>query len=115
MSGISLSASGDTKATASIVLSTANAATALTNVKSAITQLASDRATAGANTSRLNFSTEQLSVLEGNISAASSRIQDTDVAEGSTKFARNNILVQAGTAMLTQANASPQSALRLLG
>ena len=115
MSGVNLSASGYTTATASTVSSTSNAATALTNVKAAITQLASDRATVGANISRLNFTTEQLSVLHGNISAASSRIQDTDVAEESTKFARYNILVQAGTAMLAQANASPQSALRLLG
>ena len=46
--------------------------------------------------------------------AASSRIQDVDVAEESTSYARYNILVQAGTAMLTQANAMPQSALRLL-
>jgi len=115
MSGVDLSASTYTTATASTVSSTTNAATALTNVKSAITQLATDRATVGANISRLSYTGEQLSVLKDNISAASSRIKDTDVAEESTKFARYNILVQAGTAMLAQANASPQSALRLLG
>ena len=49
-----------------------------------------------------------------NLSAASSRIQDTDVAEEATQYARFNILVQSGTAMLAQANALPQSALRLL-
>lgn len=97
------------------VTSTTNAAAALTAVKSAITQLASDRATVGANVSRLQFTNEQLGVLRDNLSAANSRIKDVDVAEESTKFARYNILVQAGTAMLGQANATPQAALRLLG
>jgi len=90
------------------------AATALTAVKSAITQLASDRAQVGANISRLTSTTEQLSVLKDNLAAANSRIKDVNVAEESTQFARYNILVQAGTAMLAQANATPQSALRLL-
>ena len=49
-----------------------------------------------------------------NLVAASSRIQDTDVAEEATQFARYNILVQSGTAMLAQANALPQSVLKLL-
>jgi len=90
------------------------AATALTSVKAAITQLASDRANVGANIVRLNSTSEQLSVLKDNLTAANSRIKDIDVADESTQFARYNILVQAGTAMLAQANASPQSALRLL-
>jgi flagellin len=86
----------------------------LTSVKAAITRLAEDRATVGANVSRLNYTSEQLGVLRDNLSAANSRIKDVDVAEESTQFARYNILVQAGTAMLAQANATPQSALRLL-
>jgi hypothetical protein len=53
-------------------------------------------------------------VLKDNLSAANSRIKDVDVAEESTKFARSNILVQAGTAMLAQANAVPQSVLKLI-
>jgi flagellin len=57
---------------------------------------------------------EQLGVLKDNLAAANSRIKDVDVADESTRFARYNILVQAGTAMLAQANAAPQSALRLL-
>ena len=68
----------------------------------------------GANISRLNSTSEGLTVLRDNLSAANSRIKDVDVAEESTNFARYNILVQAGTAMLAQANATPQSALRLL-
>ena len=98
----------------SSITTTSNAATALTNVKTAITQLATDRANVGANLSRLNFTNEQLAVLRDNLSAANSRIKDVDVADESTRFARYNILVQAGTAMLAQANANPQSALRLL-
>jgi len=96
------------------VTTTTNAAAALTTVKAAITQLAEDRANLGANISRLNYTNEQLGVLRDNLSAANSRIKDVDVAEESTQFARYNILVQAGTAMLAQANAAPQSALRLL-
>ena len=86
----------------------------MTNVKAAIDQLATDRATLGANISRLASTSGQLSVLKDNLSAANSRIKDVDVAEESTNFARYNILVQAGTAMLAQANTAPQSALRLL-
>jgi len=114
MTGVNLSAAAYTTATTGDVSTTAGAATALTNVKLAITQLATDRATVGANTVRLNFTSEQLAVLRDNLSAANSRIKDVDVADESTQFARYNILVQAGTAMLAQANATPQSALRLL-
>jgi len=83
-------------------------------MRCAITPVGVDRATVGANISRLNTTGEQLGVLRENLSAASSRIKDTDVAEESTQFARYSILVQAGTAMLAQANATTQSALRLL-
>jgi len=114
MAGVDLSASQYSTATAGDVSTTTGAATALTDVKAAIDQLASDRSTVGANISRLNTTGEQLGVLRENLSAASSRIKDTDVAEESTQFARYSILVQAGTAMLAQANATTQSALRLL-
>lgn len=96
------------------VTSAANAATALSTVQDFIDTLATDRATIGANISALNSYNDQLGVLKDNLSAANSRIKDVDVAEESTQFARYNILVQAGTAMLAQANATPQSALKLL-
>lgn len=115
MSGVDLASSTYTTATSSTVSSTANAATALTNVKAAITQLSTDRATVGAANSRLNAHSEQLGILKDNLTASNSRIKDVDVAEESTNYARANILVQAGTAMLAQANSSPQSALRLIG
>jgi flagellin len=115
-SAINLTTASYTNATnTSSLTSTTNAATALTNVKNAINQLANDRATVGANQAALNMYQEQLGVSKDNLSAAASRIKDVNVADESTNFARYNILVQAGTAMLAQANASPQSALRLLG
>ena len=114
MAGINLAASAYTTATGSSVSTTSTAATALTNVKAAITQLATDRASVGASITRLSYSSEQLGVLKDNLSAANSRIKDVDVAQESTQYARYNILVQAGTAMLAQANATPASALRLL-
>jgi flagellin len=90
------------------------AAAAQAAVTAMIDTVATDRATVGANISVLSSYNEQLAVLRDNLTAANSRIKDVDVAEESTRFARNNILVQAGTAMLAQANATPQSALRLL-
>lgn len=96
-------------------ISTASGAvSALTTVKSAINQLATDRATVGATIARLNSTSESLSTLKENLAAANSRIKDVDVAEESTAFARYNILVQSGTAMLAQANATPNSVLKLL-
>jgi len=88
---------------------------ALVKVKAAIATLAENRATVGANMSRMENTSSNLGVLKDNISAANSRIKDVDVAEESANFARQNILVQSGTAMLAQANALPQSALRLIG
>jgi flagellin len=114
MTGVDLGASAYTDATSATIDTASNAASALTDVKTALDQLATDRASIGANVSRLNSTNEGLAVLRDNLSAANSRIKDVDVAEESTNFARYNILVQAGTAMLAQANATPQSALRLL-
>jgi flagellin len=88
---------------------------ALEKVTAAIDKLAEHRATVGASMSRMENTSSNLSVLKDNISAANSRIKDVDVAEESANFARQNILVQSGTAMLAQANALPQSALRLIG
>jgi flagellin len=113
--GVDLTSTTYTTATSATVDTASNASTALDNVKTAITQLSTDRATIGANIARLSYTSEQLGVLKDNISAANSRIKDVDVAEESTNFAKYNILVQAGTAMLAQANSTPQSALRLLG
>jgi flagellin len=83
-------------------------------VTTAITATATSRAQNGAEASRLGFALDQLATNGTNLEAANSRIVDVDVAAESTKLARNNILVQAGTAMLAQANQSTQGALQLL-
>jgi len=85
------------------------------DVTTALESVATSRATNGAQTNRLQFASELLTVNRSNLEAANSRIIDTDVASESTQFARANILVQSGAAMLAQANASSQVALRLIG
>jgi flagellin len=88
---------------------------AMNDIKKVITQLAKDRAQIGAELVSLGYHHEQLTMLSTNLSAANSRIVDVDVAQESTQYARQNILVQSGTAMLAQANTLPQGVLKLLG
>jgi flagellin len=117
MKSVDFSAASTTysAATGADVSTATGAAAALTAVKTAITQLASDRANVGANVSSLTMYNDQLSVLKDNLSSADSQIKDVDVASESTKYAKENILVQSGVAMLAQANTLPQYALKLLG
>jgi flagellin len=115
MTGVDLASNTYANATSADVSTTADAQGALTKVELAIDQLATDRATVGANSSRLSFTTSQLSVLSQNLQAANSNITDVDVAQESTNYAKYSIPVQSGTAMLAQANALPQAALKLLG
>lgn len=90
------------------------AALSVQNVSDTITATAASRAQNGAEGSRLGFETNMLTTNRVNLEAARSRITDVDVAQESTSLARNNILVQAGAAMLAQANSSTQAALKLL-
>ena len=87
----------------------------LDTIKTAIENVATMRSANGAEQSRLGFANELLTANKANLEAANSRIVDVDVAQESTQLARWNILVQSGTAMLSQANQTPQAALRLLG
>ena len=112
---VNLTGASYTAATSSNISTTAAATTALAAVKDAITQLASDRSTVGANQAALLMYQEQIGALKDNLMAANSRIKDVSIANETTSYARFNILVQAGTAMLAQANSMPQSVLRLLG
>ena len=80
----------------------------------AIQKLSEKMATNGAESSRLQFALDALSVNKVNVEAANSRIYDVDVAAETTRLARANILVQSGAAMLAQANAASQIALKLL-
>lgn len=72
------------------------------------------RANLGAYYNRLEYAAKGLMNAYENIQASESRIRDTDMAEEMTKFTKNQILTQSGTAMLAQANAKPQSVLQLL-
>jgi flagellin len=89
-------------------------ADSIEKITNAIQDLASERASLGASQSRLEVAATTLQVERENLSSAISRIRDVDVAEESTQYAKYNILVQSGTAMLAQANQSPQSVLKLL-
>jgi len=112
LSSVTSSVSGGTVASA--IATAASASAVMGAVKSAINNVATHRATIGADLSRLMMTNEHLSVLSENLQSSVSRIKDVDVATESAKYAKYNILVQSGTAMLAQANSLPQSALRLL-
>ena len=96
------------------ISTTTNAENAVDYIQSAIQNLATIRANNGAEQSRLSFAADMLSINKINLEAANSRIVDVDVAAESSQLARFSILQQAGTAMLSQANMSTQSILRLL-
>ena len=80
----------------------------------ALQNVATLRAENGATSSRLKFASDQLQAAKVNMEAARSRIVDTDVAQESTNFARYSILVQAGAAMLSQANNTQASVMQML-
>ncbi len=73
------------------------------------------RATLGALQNRLSSTVDVIGTMNENMSAANSRIRDTDVALSSSELARNNVLLQATTSTLAQANQLPQMALKLIG
>jgi len=86
----------------------------LATITTAIQNVATMRAVNGAEQSRLNFANTLLTTNETNLQAANSAISDVDVAKETTNLAKWNVLVQAGTSMLTQANQSAQVALKLI-
>lgn len=96
------------------VSSAANAQSALANIDSAISAVATARAEYGSVQSRFEAAIANLQVTSENYTAADSRIRDADVAYETSVFTKNQILVQSGVAVLAQANALPQSALALL-
>lgn len=98
-----------------VKISTVNdAKDALTKIMDALKQLHLDRASLGAIQSRIEYTSQQLTTSKQNMSQARSRITDVDMAEETTEYARQQILVQSGTQMLRQANQLPQTALELL-
>ncbi len=96
------------------VSTSGNALSALSNIDSAISAVASARANVGSLQNRLDAAVQNLQVAGENITAAESRIRDADIAFETALFVRNQILVQAGTSILAQANTLPQQALALL-
>jgi flagellin len=95
--------------------SNASALAYLDTVDSALDTLASRRALLGAFSNRLESSIQSLSINVENLSSAESRIRNVDVAQESANLTRNQILQQAATSILGQANQSPQLALSLIG
>jgi len=93
---------------------TTGAAAAITTVDTAITTVSDTRAALGASQNRLEHKINNLNVTVENLTASESRIRDTDMAQEMVAFTRSQILSQAGTAMLAQANQAPQSVLKLL-
>ncbi len=92
----------------------AGAAQAITTVQGAINQVSSTRSKLGAIQNRLEHKINNLDTSAENLQAAESRIRDIDMAQQMTEFTTQNILVQAATAMLAQANSAPQNVLSLL-
>ena len=88
---------------------------AQTTIQTALDQVSMKRAELGAFQNRLEFKIQNLNNQAENVSAAESRIRDANMAKMMTDFTKNNILFQASTAMLAQANALPQGVLQLLG
>ena len=105
---------------ASIGLSTvnistaANAQSALSNIDSAISAVATARAQYGSIQNRFEAAISNLQVTSENFIAAESRIRDADIAYETSQFTKNQVLVQSGVAVLAQANSLPQQALALL-
>ena len=98
--------------TTASAISTAN--TAVTAIDSAITSVNTQRATFGAAVNQLTYAIDNLSSVKVNAEASRSRILDTDYATETSELARTQIIQQAGTAMLAQANQLPQTVLSLL-
>ena len=96
------------------ITTAANASTALTEIDTALDAISTNRATYGAAMSRFAFAISNLQITGENQSAARGRIMDADFAAETANLSRAQILQQAGTAMVAQANQLPQQVLQLL-
>jgi flagellin len=99
-----------------IDVSTQSAAnSAITTIDNAIQKVSTERAKLGAYQNRLEHTINNLNTSSENLTAASSQITDVDMAQEMAEFTKDNVLTQAATAMLAQANQQPQLVLKLLG
>ncbi len=114
LTGISGYCSSLTHAKTIDVSTSTSASAAIANVQSSITTVASNRTTMGAIQNRFQAVISNLSTYSENLTAARSRVQDADFAAETARLSRAQILQQAGTAMVAQANSLPQTALSLL-
>ncbi len=105
----------DTNLSATSVTTASNARTALAVVDAAINDVSGFRSGLGAAQNRLSITVNNLATQRENISAANSRIRDVDVASETVNMTRSQILMQAGVAVLAQANQLPAMALALIG
>jgi flagellin len=112
--GVSLIDLASTVGTSFSTLSTSGT-TDISEIDTAISAVSTARATFGAVQNRLDHSLSVAAAYQENLTSAESRIRDVDMAEEMVALTKNQILSQAGTAMLSQANQAPQSVLRLLG
>jgi flagellin len=113
--GTLASADGTAAGTGFVVTDNATSKTTIDAIDTAIEAVSTARADLGANQNRFESTIRSLSVSAENLTAAESRIRDTDMASEMVSYTRSNILSQAGTAMLAQANQSNQGVLQLLG
>ncbi|MBI5747628.1 MAG: flagellin FliC [Nitrospinae bacterium] len=97
------------------VTAAAEALTALSTINSAISKVTDARGRLGAVQNRFTYTIANLQISSENLQAAESQIRDADYASEISQFTRNQILVQASTAILAQANLVPQTVLQLLG
>ena len=111
----SLATGFDWTSTGSVFSLSSLGSAALGNLDTAIKNVSSEAATLGAVQNRLQYTADAISATETNLSASNSRIKDVDMASEMTKMTQEQILQQAGTSMLAQANAAPQMVLKLLG
>jgi flagellin len=88
--------------------------TAIDSIDTALSAIASQRATIGAGINRLTYAVDNMTTTSQNSSESRSRVLDTDYASASSELARTQIIQQASTAMLAQANQQPQIVLALL-
>ena len=114
MRASALGVSGAQASLALSVTSNVSADSAITTINNAIEQVSAERSKFGAMQNRLEHTINNLRNVEENLQASESRIRDVDMADEMMAFSKNQILSQAGTSMMSQANATPQGVLQLL-
>ena len=114
MRATALSLSGTATSVAMSITSAASASAAITTINTAIESVSAQRSRFGAYQNRLEHTINNLQNVAENLQASESRIRDVDMADEMMNFSKNQIITQSGTAMLAQANASPQNVLQLI-